>query len=49
MMQFYEYDSAHPPFNPFNDLQPAKGTARAEDGRVSVAMSANSTSHWTSR
>ena len=41
-LRIYEYDSEHPPFNAFNDLQPAKGTVAAEGGRVSVTMSAKS-------
>ena len=41
-LRLYEYDSANPPFNEFNDLQPMKGTVRAEGGCVSVAMPAKS-------
>ena len=41
-LRIYEYDSASPPFNAFNDLQPMKGTVRAEGGKVSVEMSAKS-------
>ena len=41
-LRIYEYDSANPPFNAFNDLQQMKGTVRAEGGCVSVAMPAKS-------
>jgi hypothetical protein len=41
-LRLYEYDSAHPPLNEFNDLQPAKGTVVAEGGCVLVAMPAKS-------
>ena len=41
-LRIYEYDSAKPPYNDFNDLQPAKGTVRAEGGAFTVAMPAKS-------
>ena len=41
-MRLYVYDSARPPYNAFNDLQPASGTVRAEDGSFVVKMPAQS-------
>jgi len=41
-LRIYEYDSAHPPFNAFNDLQPPKGLVAAKDGKVSVSVPAHS-------
>ena len=41
-LRIYEYDSAHPPYNAFNDLQPAKGTVVAKGGKVSVSVPARS-------
>ena len=41
-LRIYEYDSANPPFNAFNDLQPSRGTIAAESGCVSVAVPARS-------
>ena len=34
----YVYESANPPFNAFNDLQPASGTVAAADGAVAVEL-----------
>ena len=41
-LRIYEYDSAHPPFNEFNDLQPAKGLVTAKDGTATVSVPARS-------
>ena len=41
-LRIYEYDSAKPPYNAFNDLQPPKGTVTATDGSFTVAMPAKS-------
>ena len=41
-LRIYEYDSAHPPFNAFNDLQPPKGLVAAKDGKVTVFVPARS-------
>ena len=41
-LRIYEYDSARPPCNAFNDLQPAKGVVKAEGGAFTVAMPAKS-------
>ena len=41
-LRIYEYDSAKPPYNAFNDLQPAKGTVVARDGAFTVALPAKS-------
>ena len=46
-LRIYEYDSAHPPYNAFNDLQPAKGTVVAKDGKVSVSVPARSMTFLT--
>lgn len=37
-LRVYEYDSANPPRNDFNDLQPMKGVVAVQDGRVSVKV-----------
>ena len=34
----YVYESANPPFNAFNDLQPMSGTVAAADGAVAVEL-----------
>ena len=41
-LRIYEYDSANPPYNACNDLQPAKGTVTAKDGVFTVAVPAKS-------
>ena len=41
-LRIYEYDSAHPPFNAFNDLQPPKGLVASKDGKVTVSIHARS-------
>ena len=46
-LRVYEYDSAKPPTNAFNDLQPAKGTAAAKDGAVTVDVPARSLTFLT--
>ena len=46
-LRVYEYDSAKPPMNAFNDLQPAKGTVAAEGGVFSVAVPARSMTFLT--
>lgn len=46
-LRVYEYDSAHPPANAFNDLQGAKGTVSARDGIVAVAVPARSLTFLT--
>lgn len=46
-LRVYEYDSAKPPTNAFNDLQPAKGTVSAKDGVVTVAVPARSLTFLT--
>ena len=43
----YVYDSANPPFNEFNDLQPASGTVEAKDGLISVSLPAKSITFLT--
>lgn len=39
-LRVYEYDSARPPDNAFNDLQPPRETVCARDGVVSVSLPA---------
>ena len=39
-LRVYEYDSAKPPYNAFNDLQPPRGTVAAEKGVVKVYIPA---------
>lgn len=39
-LRIYEYDSARPPYNACNDLQPAKGVVKAGGGAFTVAMPA---------
>ena len=46
--RIYEYDSANPPFNKFNDLQPSKGTVQAADGSLKVKVPARSVTFLTS-
>ena len=46
-LRVYEYDSARPPVNAFNDLQPAKGTVAAEGGVVSLSVPAKSMTFLT--
>ena len=46
-LRVYEYDSARPPVNAFNDLQPAKGTVTATNGIVSLAVPAKSMTFLT--
>ncbi len=46
-LRVYEYDSARPPVNAFNDLQPAKGTIAATNGIVSLAVPAKSMTFLT--
>ncbi len=46
-LRVYEYDSEHPPLNPFNDLQPMKGTVSAEKGEVVVSVPARSLTFLT--
>ena len=46
-LRVYEYDSARPPINAFNDLQPAKGTVTATNGIVSLAVPAKSMTFLT--
>ena len=41
-LRIYEYDSVHPPFNAFNDLQPSRGLVAAKDGNVMVSIPARS-------
>lgn len=41
-LRIYEYDSANPPYNAFNDLQPAKGTVTATNGAFAVTLPAKS-------
>jgi len=41
-LRIYEYDSADPPFNAFNDLQPSKGLVAAKNGKVTVSVPARS-------
>jgi len=41
-LRLYVYDSANPPYNAFNDLQPASGTVVAEVGVFTVPMPAKS-------
>ena len=43
----YVYESAHPPFNDFNDLQPASGTVVAKDGFITVELPAKSITFLT--
>ena len=46
-LRVYEYDSEHPPLNPFNDLQPMKGTVSAVKGEVVVTVPARSLTFLT--
>ena len=46
-LRVYEYNSASPPCNPFNDLQPMSGTAEAKDGRLEVELPAKSIAFLT--
>ena len=46
-LRVYEYDSANPPMNPFNDLQPVKGTVAADGGVFSVVVPARSMTFLT--
>ena len=46
-LRVYEYDSERPPVNPFNDLQPMKGTVSAEKGEVVVSVPARSLTFLT--
>ena len=46
-LRVYEYDSEHPPINPFNDLQPMKGTVSAVKGEVVVTVPARSLTFLT--
>ena len=46
-LRIYEYDSANPPYNAFNDLQPAKGTVAAKDGKVAISVPARSMAFLT--
>jgi hypothetical protein len=43
----YVYDSANPPFNAFNDLQPMSGTVEAKEGLVAVELPAKSITFLT--
>jgi len=47
-LRIYEYDSANPPFNDFNDLQSPKGTVSLNEGKVSVVIPARSVTFLTS-
>lgn len=46
-LRVYEYDSARPPHNEFNDLQPAKCTVAAVDGKVTLSVPAASLTFLT--
>lgn len=46
-LRVYEYDSERPPLNPFNDLQPMKGTVSAVKGEVVVSVPARSMTFLT--
>ncbi len=46
-LRIYEYDSANPPFNAFNDLQSPKGTVAATDGKATVSVPARSMTFLT--
>jgi len=46
-LRVYEYDSARPPQNAFNDLQPAKGTVAAEGDVFSAEVPARSLTFFT--
>ena len=46
-LRVYEYDSERPPLNPFNDLQPMKGTVSAVKGEVVVSVPARSLTFLT--
>ena len=46
-LRVYEYDSEHPPLNPFNDLQAMKGTVSAVKGEVVVSVPARSMTFLT--
>ena len=46
-LRVYEYDSERPPVNPFNDLQPMKGTVSAAKGEVVVSVPARSLTFLT--
>jgi len=45
--RIYEYDSANPPFNDFNDLQAPKGTLSAKDGKTVIKVPAKSVTFLT--
>ena len=47
LLRVYEYDSEHPPVNPFNDLQPMKGTVSSVKGEVVVTVPARSLTFLT--
>ena len=46
-LRVYEYDSEHPPVNPFNDLQPMKGTVSSVKGEAVVTVPARSLTFLT--
>jgi hypothetical protein len=46
-LRVYEYDSAKPPMNAFNDLQPAKGTVAATDGAFEATLPPRSMTFFT--
>ncbi len=46
-LRVYEYDSAKPPYNAFNDLQAASGTVAATGGVFTVALPAKSMTFLT--
>ena len=46
-LRVYEYDSERPPLNPFNDLQPMKGTVSAMKGEVVVSVPTRSLTFLT--
>ena len=43
----YVYESAHPPFNDFNDLQPMSGSVAVKDGFMAVELPAKSITFLT--
>ena len=46
-LRVYEYNSANPPMNAFNDLQPAKGTVAATNGVFAATLPPRSLTFFT--
>lgn len=46
-LRVYEYDSAHPPTNAFNDLQPAKGAVAPAGDSFTATVPARSLTYFT--